>query len=132
MRNCNACLNRCVGIIRCTDVFIHVYACLYSYLLRAGGSGYRSQPVPLAERSKAKVYGRSLAGVAGSNPAGSWMLVLYSKDKRQKKKQDIQDKQLRIKHKERTDNKFKKSSEVENFHTRQNWPWSQPSLLYVE
>ena len=27
-------------------------------------------PVPVAERSKARVYGRSLAGIAGSNPAG--------------------------------------------------------------
>ena len=30
-----------------------------------------SLPIPVAERSKASVYGRSLAGVAGSNPAGS-------------------------------------------------------------
>ena len=27
-------------------------------------------PIPVVERSKARVYGRSLAGVAGSNPAG--------------------------------------------------------------
>ena len=27
-------------------------------------------PVPVAERSKARVYGRSLAGIAVSNPAG--------------------------------------------------------------
>ena len=27
-------------------------------------------PVPVAERFKARVYGRSLAGIAGSNPAG--------------------------------------------------------------
>ena len=27
-------------------------------------------PIPVAERSKAHVYGRSLAGIAGSNPAG--------------------------------------------------------------
>ena len=26
-------------------------------------------PVPVAERSKERVYGRSLAGIAGSNPA---------------------------------------------------------------
>ena len=37
----------------------------------------------MAERSKARVYCRSLAGVAGSNPAGS-MVVLYSKDKKAK------------------------------------------------
>jgi hypothetical protein len=27
-------------------------------------------PVPVAERSKARVYGRSLVGIEGSNPAG--------------------------------------------------------------
>ena len=27
-------------------------------------------PVPVAEKSKARVYGRSLVGIAGSNPAG--------------------------------------------------------------
>ena len=27
-------------------------------------------PVPVAQRSKARVYGRSLAGISGSNPAG--------------------------------------------------------------
>ena len=33
------------------------------------GIATRYGPIPLAERSKARVYGRSLAGVAGSNPA---------------------------------------------------------------
>ena len=28
------------------------------------------QPIPVTERSKARVCGRSLAGIAGSNPAG--------------------------------------------------------------
>jgi hypothetical protein len=32
-------------------------------------------PIPVAERSKARVCGRSLAGVAGSNPAGAWMSI---------------------------------------------------------
>ena len=27
-------------------------------------------PIPVAERSKARAYGRYLAGIAGSNPAG--------------------------------------------------------------
>ena len=27
-------------------------------------------PVPVAERSKAPIYGRSFAGIEGSNPAG--------------------------------------------------------------
>jgi hypothetical protein len=30
----------------------------------------RILPVPVAERSKARVYGRSLSGIAVSNPAG--------------------------------------------------------------
>jgi hypothetical protein len=29
----------------------------------------------VVERSKARVYGRSLAWIAGSNPAGVWMFV---------------------------------------------------------
>ena len=33
-------------------------------------------PVPVAERSKAPVYGRSLAGIAGSNPAGGMDVCL--------------------------------------------------------
>jgi len=33
-------------------------------------------PIRLTARSKAWVYGRSLAGIAGSNPAGAWMSVL--------------------------------------------------------
>jgi hypothetical protein len=32
-------------------------------------------PIPVAERCKASVYGRSLAGIAGSNLAGAWMFV---------------------------------------------------------
>ena len=37
-------------------------------------------PIPVAEQSKASVYGRSLAGIAGSNQRGmdAWLLwVLY-------------------------------------------------------
>ena len=47
--------------------------------------GDRILPIPVAERSKARVCGPSLAGVAGLNLAGCmdfvWC-VLYSKDKR--------------------------------------------------
>ena len=32
-------------------------------------------PIPVAARSKAWVYGLSLAGIAGSNPAGAWIFV---------------------------------------------------------
>jgi hypothetical protein len=33
-------------------------------------SYYKVLPIRVAERSKARVYGRSHAGIAGSNPAG--------------------------------------------------------------
>ena len=45
--------------------------------------GFESSPIPVAERSKASVCGRSLAGVAGSNPAESMVVCVVSKDKRQ-------------------------------------------------
>jgi hypothetical protein len=32
-------------------------------------------PIPVAERSSARFYGRSLAGIPGLNPAGAWMSV---------------------------------------------------------
>ena len=35
-------------------------------------------PIPVAERSKARVYGRSLAGIAGSNSAGGMDVCLLS------------------------------------------------------
>ena len=38
---------------------------------------YRSPPIPVAVRSKAWVYGLSLAGIAGSNPAGSMGVCLW-------------------------------------------------------
>ena len=53
--------------------------------LRAGRSRHRILPIPVAERCKARFCGRFLAGIAGSNPAGTWMFalcVLYSKDKK--------------------------------------------------
>jgi hypothetical protein len=34
------------------------------------------QPIPVAARSKAWDYGRSLAGIAGSNPAGAMDICL--------------------------------------------------------
>ena len=48
--------------------------------------GWIELPFPVAERSKASGCGRSLAGVAGSNPAWAWMFVLrvVSKDKKAK------------------------------------------------
>ena len=60
-------------------------------------------PISVAERSKARVCGRSPAEIAGSNPAGGMMFmfcVLYSKGKKQS--HDIQDKEVRTKYKART------------------------------
>jgi hypothetical protein len=51
-------------------------------------------PIPVAERSKARICCRSLAGVAGSNPARAWIFVfcVVSKDKKAKM-QDNEDKE---------------------------------------
>ena len=37
-----------------------------------------SEPIPVAERSKARVYRRSLAGIAGSNATGDMNVSLVS------------------------------------------------------
>ena len=46
------------------------------------GPGIESQPIPVAERSKARLCFRSLAGIAVRIPPGAWMFVLcvVSKD----------------------------------------------------
>jgi hypothetical protein len=49
--------------------------CVYNSLHAAELSG----PIPVAARSKAWVYSRSLAGIMGSNPAGGMdFFLLYS------------------------------------------------------
>jgi len=40
------------------------------------GNGILTLPVPVAERSKEWVCGRSLAGIVGSNPAGDMDICL--------------------------------------------------------
>ena len=45
----------------------------YSYLLQ---NRHVFLPIPRSERSKARVWGRSLAGIAGSNPAGDMDVCL--------------------------------------------------------
>ena len=72
-------------------------------MLRAGRYGDRIQQIPAAERFKARVGDRSLAGVTGSNPAEGIMFVLYvlyNKDK--SIMQDNEDKEVRIQYRERT------------------------------
>ena len=60
-------------------------------------------PIPVAERSKARVCGRSLSGVAGSNFAGGMdvcvVLCCTVKDKRQN--QDNQDEEVQIKYRDK-------------------------------
>ena len=58
-------------------------------------------PIPVADRSKARVCGQSLAGVAGLNPAGVWMFVLCvcCTVQTKGKSQDNQDKEVWIKYK---------------------------------
>ena len=40
-------------------------------------SNYYIEPIPVAERSQARVCGRSPAGIAGSNPAGNMDVCLF-------------------------------------------------------
>ena len=66
--------------------------------------GFESVPIPGAERSKARMCVRSLAGIAGSHPAGGMdvcvvcVCVLYGKDKRQKPRQSK--KEIRVKYRQ--------------------------------
>jgi hypothetical protein len=82
-------------------------------------------PVPVKERSKARVCGRSLAGVTVSNPAGGWkfvLWVLYSKDKRHN--QGNQDKVVvQGKYREQK----KKSREARFFAPVQTGPGTRPA-----
>jgi hypothetical protein len=63
--------SKCLKILRFVITFFLLAAIAqFSDSLRAGRSGDQIQPVPVAERSTARVYGRSIAGIAGWNPAG--------------------------------------------------------------
>ena len=48
-------------------------------------------PIPVAERSKARVCGRSVAGVAGSNPAGGHgrFVELHIKERRHSQDKEV-------------------------------------------
>jgi hypothetical protein len=76
-----------------------------------------------AERSKATVCGRSLAGVANSNPAGAWMFLLciVSKNKKANYRTVKTKKQLRMKEKGSEENKIKIPEGDEIFCTRPDW-----------
>ena len=61
----------------------------YSDLLGVGRSRDR---IPVAERSKARVYGRSRAGIAGSNPAGGIDVCVVQQGQKAKPGQSTRDK----------------------------------------
>jgi hypothetical protein len=49
----------------------------YSITVSELRKAHPGPPIPVAERSKARFCGRSLAGIVGSNPVpGAWMFVL--------------------------------------------------------
>jgi hypothetical protein len=60
------------------------------------GPGIESLPIPVAEHSKAKDCGHSLAGIVGSNPAGAWIFVFCRAVRTKDTNQVNQDKELRI------------------------------------
>ena len=54
------CMYVCVCVSVCMHACIHLFIFLYES---------REAPIPVAAQSKACVYGRSLVGISGSNPA---------------------------------------------------------------
>ena len=54
-------------------------------------------PIPFAEQSKARVCGRSLAGVAGSNPAGGMNVCVVCVVKDERQSQENERKEVQIK-----------------------------------
>ena len=95
-----------------------------SYSLQVGRSGVR---IPVAERSKARDCGRSLAAVAGSNPTGGMdVCVMCCRTKRQNTGQSRE-----ITDEVQSTREYKKTpGGAENFRTRPDRPWGPPSLLY--
>ena len=89
-----------------------------------------SKPIPVAERSKVRVCGQSFSGVAGSNPAGGHgrLCCVCCTVRTKSKSQDKQDKELRVKCKERTKKKIPGEGEI--FRTRPNRPWDPPRLFF--
>ena len=75
------------------------------------GPGIKSLPIPVAKRSKARVWGRSLAGNAGSNPGRGMdgCIVFVSKHKKAEPRTIKTKKQVPIEYKQRT-REFKKKA----------------------
>ena len=73
----------------------------FNLVTYSGQSAIAYSRSPVAERSKARVYGRSLAGIAGSNPAwGIHVSVVCCTLRIKGKSQENQDKEARLKYKD--------------------------------
>ena len=59
-------------VLPCRLVHTHLskFNLIMQFETNFNNSYYKVLPIRVAERSKARVYGRSHAGIAGSNPAG--------------------------------------------------------------
>jgi hypothetical protein len=71
--------------------------------------GFESVPIPGAERSKARICVRSLAGIAGSHPAGGMdvcVACVFCAVRTKDKSQDNLDKEIRVKYREQKKKKF--------------------------
>ena len=92
------------------------------------GPGIESLTIPVAERSKARVCGRSLAGIAGLNPAWAWMFVFYVVSKC--KVQGSQDKETST---DEVQTECKRIQSIsgwgEILRTRPHWPTQPPIQL---
>ena len=90
------------------------------------GPGIESLPIPVAEWSKARVCGRSLAGIAGSNPAAGMDVCCECRTVRTKgKSQENQDKEVQIKYREKEKTKQNKITVVATFSTHPLSPYTK-------
>jgi hypothetical protein len=104
----------------------------YSQLATAGRFGDRIRPVPVTKRSEARVYGRSFAGIAGSNPAGcTHVCVVYCREISDMRTQRYtMDKKGGTKQRKERTNKQTNPGGGDIFRTGPEGPWGPPSLLY--